>query len=64
MDKSMLDVGGIGGRGGDEVTLLGRTSGGACLSAQRVGAAFGHEGVYFYSRLSHRVQRVYINTAV
>ena len=42
-------------------TLWGRTSGGAFLSAQRVGAAIGHEGVYFYSRLSHRVERVYIN---
>ena len=64
MDQSMIDVSGIDCRVGDEVTLWGRTSGGAFLSAQRVGAAIGHEGVYFYSRLSHRVQRVYINTAV
>ena len=61
MDQSMIDVSGIDCRVGDEVMLWGRTSGGAFLSAQRVGAAIGHEGVYFYSRLSHRVQRVYIN---
>ncbi|NLD02584.1 MAG: alanine racemase [Clostridiales bacterium] len=61
MDQSMIDVSGIDCRVGDEVTLWGRTTGGAFLSAQRVGAAIGHEGVYFYSRLSHRVQRVYIN---
>lgn len=62
MDQSMIDVSGIDCRVGDEVTLWGRTSGGAFLSAQRVGAAIGHEGVYFYSRLSRRVERVYINT--
>ena len=63
MDQSLLDVSGIDCRVGDEVTLWGRTSGGAFLSAQRVGSAIGHEGVYFYSRLSHRVERVYIYTA-
>lgn len=62
MDQSMIDVSGIDCRVGDEVTLWGRTSGGAFLSAQRVGAAIGHEGVYLYSRLSRRVERVYINT--
>ena len=59
--EQLIDVSGIDCRVGDEVTLWGRTSGGAFLSAQRVGAAIGHEGVYFYSRLSHRVERVYIN---
>ncbi len=63
MDQSLLDVSGILCRVGDEVTLWGRTSGSAFLSAQRVGAAIGHEGVYFTSRLSHRVERVYINRA-
>ena len=63
MDQSLLDVSGILCRVGDEVTLWGRTSGNAFLSAQRVGAAIGHEGVYFTSRLSHRVERVYINRA-
>lgn len=63
MDQSLLDVSGIICRVGDEVTLWGRTSGNAFLSAQRVGAAIGHEGVYFTSRLSHRVERVYINRA-
>lgn len=63
MDQSLLDVSGIKCSVGDEVTLWGRTSGGAFLSAQRVGGAIGHEGVYFTSRLSHRVERVYINRA-
>jgi len=63
MDQSLLDVSGIACRIGDEVTLWGRTSGRAFLSAQRVGDTIGHEGVYFTSRLSHRVERVYINSA-
>jgi alanine racemase len=37
MDQSLLDVTGIDCRVGDEVTIFGRSSGGAFLSAQRVG---------------------------
>ena len=59
MDQSVLDVTGIPCRVGDEVTFYGHTSAGAFLSAQRVAATIGHEGVYLTTRLGNRVQRVY-----
>lgn len=59
MDQSVLDVTDIPCRVGDEVTFYGYTSAGAFLSAQRVAATIGHEGVYLTTRLGNRVQRVY-----
>ena len=44
MDQSLIDVSGIPCRLGDEVTILGRATGGKLLSAQRVNGAIGHEG--------------------
>ncbi len=61
MDQSLIDVTGIDCREGDEVTIFGRSTGGAFLSAQRIGAMVGHEGVFFTSALTSRVERVYIN---
>ncbi len=61
MDQSFIDVTGIDCAIGDEVTVFGRSSCGAELSAQRLAATVGHEGVYFTSLLSPRVERRYIN---
>ncbi len=61
MDQSFLDVTGIDCRVGDEVTIFGRSSGGAFLSAQELAKTVGHEGVFFTSALSNRVERRYIH---
>lgn len=60
MDQSFLDVTGIDCAIGDEVTIFGRSSNGAVLSAQRLAATVEHEGVYFTSLLTPRVERKYI----
>ena len=60
MDQSFIDVTGIDCAISDEVTVFGKSSSGAVLSAQRLAATVGHEGVYFTSLLSPRVERRYI----
>lgn len=59
MDQSFIDVTGIDCAIGDEVTIFGNSSAGSVLSAQRLAATVGHEGVYFTSLLSPRVERIY-----
>lgn len=61
MDQSFIDVTNINCNIGDEVTVFGKASNGAFLSAQRLAATVGHEGVYFTSLLSPRVERKYID---
>ncbi|MBR6522362.1 MAG: alanine racemase [Oscillospiraceae bacterium] len=60
MDQSFIDVTGIDCAIGDEVTIFGKSTGGAAISAQALAATVGHEGVYFTSLLSPRVERRYI----
>ncbi len=60
MDQSFIDVTGIDCAIGDEVTIFGSSSAGAVLPAQVLAATVGHEGVYFTSLLSPRVERRYI----
>lgn len=60
MDQCFLDVTGIPCSIGDEVTIFGRASDGAFLSAQEVAATVGHEGVFFTDLLGKRVERRYI----
>lgn len=61
MDQSFIDVTDIDCAIGDEVTVFGKASNGAVLSAQALAATVGHEGVYFTSLLSPRVERRYID---
>lgn len=61
MDQSFLDVTDIPCSVGDEVTIFGRASDGAFLSAQELAMTVGHEGVFFTNQLSNRVERRYIN---
>ena len=60
MDQSFIDVTGIDCDIGDEVTIFGKSSTGAVLPPQKLAATVGHEGVYFTSQLSSRVERRYI----
>ena len=61
MDQCMLDVTDVPCAVGDEVTILGRASNGAFLSAQELAATVGYDGNVFIDFLSSRVQRRYIN---
>lgn len=61
MDQCMLDVTDIACSIGDEVTILGRASNGAFLSAQELAATVGYDGNIFIDFLSSRVERRYIN---
>lgn len=62
MDQCFLDVTGMNCKVGDEVTIFGRSSDGAFLSAQALARSVGgREGVFFTDSLSDRVERRYIN---
>lgn len=60
MDQCFVDVTDIDCAVGDEVTVFGRASDGSFLSAQELGRAVSHEGVFFTDTLSPRVERRYI----
>lgn len=62
MDQCMLDVTDIPCAIGDEVTILGRASNGAFLSAQELAASVGYDGNIFIDFLSSRVERRYISS--
>lgn len=61
MDMSMVDVTGIDCAVGDEVTIFGRSRGGAMLTLNEYASLTGQPTTYSMVMINHRVERRYIN---
>ena len=60
MDQSFVDLGQVPAAPGDPVILFGSGPDGSSLSSQEIAGLIGCEGVDLTSRLTPRVERVYL----